>query len=163
MKKPSYYFRPDAVLDDIYQITPEYLKKRDISGLILDIDNTLAPYSMPEPDEKLLVWFGRLREAGVQAAFLSNNSRRRVELFCRGLNGIFIAKAGKPLRGGIRKSLARMGLGREKVILVGDQIFTDILAGKRAGLFSVLVKPIEGPKSVFQKFKRYFEKPFVKG
>ena len=45
--------RADAYFDNITLITAEYLKERDIKGIILDIDNTLIGHNIPMPDEKI--------------------------------------------------------------------------------------------------------------
>ncbi|MCA1360991.1 HAD-IIA family hydrolase [Bradyrhizobium sp. IC3069] len=47
--------------------------------------------------------------------------------------------AGKPEPHMIETALSRLGTARDSTILIGDQIQTDIQAGKRAGLPSVLV------------------------
>ena len=55
----------------------------------------------------------------------------------------FTTSAGKPRRAALRRVLDDLGLPPAQVALVGDRLFTDVLAGNRLGLFTVLVKPID--------------------
>ena len=66
-------------------ITPELLLSLGIKAVLVDIDNTLAPYEQPEPDEAIIAWFSALSEAGIRASLISNNGDERVELFNRSL------------------------------------------------------------------------------
>ena len=52
-------FRARFLADDIYQITGEALQRRGIRLLLADLDNTLAPYGAPVPDERLQGVAGR--------------------------------------------------------------------------------------------------------
>ena len=71
-------FRPDATFRAYFHLTPAYLAERGITVLLLDIDNTLAPYEQPLPDERLTAWLNAMREAGISVGFLSNNHEDRV-------------------------------------------------------------------------------------
>ena len=51
---------------------------------------------------------------------------------------------------------------REKTVIMGDQIFTDVWAAKNAGIRSILVSPIKDKRDIFTKFKRLLEKPILK-
>jgi HAD superfamily phosphatase (TIGR01668 family) len=114
-----------------------------IRALILDVDRTLLPRhsaSLPPSAEQ---W---LREAHrhLPIHLLSNNpSRRRIGTVAEQLGVPFTTSAGKPRRTALRRVLADLGLPPAQVALVGDRLFTDVLAGNRLGLFTVLVKPID--------------------
>ena len=90
------FFMPDLYLDDIYGITPEMLLERGIRAVLLDIDNTLVTYDDPMPTESVLKWLGALSEAGIKAAFISNNHKDRVELFNSELKYFATWDSGKP-------------------------------------------------------------------
>ena len=38
-----------------------------------------------------------------------------------------------------------MGLPPQQIAMVGDRLFTDVLAGNRLGMFTILVKPMVNP------------------
>ena len=152
---------PDIYLDDIYSIDLDGLAKRGIKALILDIDNTLVTYDDPEPTEPVAKWFGELEKRGISFAFVSNNNANRVGRFNSGLGCPAFPKAGKPSVKKINEALGALGALPEETASVGDQVFTDVLAANRAGLYSVLVKPIKDKKSLFFRFKRLLERPVI--
>jgi HAD superfamily phosphatase (TIGR01668 family) len=132
--------------------------ENNIDGLIFDIDNTLAPFDAPEPDETAAEFFARLKSMGFAICLLSNNSRGRVTRFnsALGLHAVF--KAGKPGRRGVSDALAMMGTSAAGTALIGDQVFTDVLCGNRCGLFTILVKPVSGRDEFAVRLKRYPER-----
>ena len=79
-------------------------------------------------------------------------------LFNDNINAPFEANARKPLLKGLKKALKTMDAKNENCIMIGDQIFTDVWTGKRAGIKTILVKPIEDKETLFFKFKRGLEK-----
>lgn len=155
-------FIPTKIYENIYEIAPEALLGAGIRGLILDIDNTLVTYDDPKPTESVLAWLSAMHDVGIQTAFVSNNHEERVSGFCEGLNCYYHADAGKPSRKYLREAMAHMGTDRENTAAVGDQIFTDIYAAKRAGLRAFLVPPIKDKLTLFFRFKRLLEKPFLR-
>ncbi len=158
------YLIPDVFFDDIYQITPEFLKSEGIDALILDIDNTLVTYDDPVPTESVLKWFRSMEEAGIKMGFVSNNSDpARVTTFNRDLGYFAMHKGGKPFGKGIRRAMAQMGTTKENTAIIGDQLLTDIMAGKCAGLKrSFAVLPIKDRTELFFRTKRKIEAPYVR-
>jgi len=156
------FFRPDMAFCDIYGITPEILKENGVKGVVFDIDNTIAPYEVIRPTDEMNAYFAALKEAGIQMAFVSNNNGNRVNVFNEGLGLFYVSKAGKPSPKGVKRCIEYFGLQPNEVIAVGDQIFTDCLAAHRAGIRCILVKPIKDKKTLFFRFKRWMERPFVK-
>lgn len=157
------YLHPDYYFDDIYQITVALLQKHNIKGIICDIDNTLEPYEVDMPSDRLLDWLNKITEAGISVSFVSNNNYTRVELFNRNLQFYASAKSGKPFGKHLIKAMNHMRTDKSITAMIGDQIFTDIYAGKRLKLLSILVKPINDKRTLFFRFKRYFEKIIMKG
>ncbi len=153
---------PTKIYDNIYAITPEELNSLGIRALILDIDNTLVTYDDPKPTESVAAWLDTMHSSGVQTAFVSNNHAPRVEAFCEGLDCYFHADAMKPSRRYLREAMAHMGTTVENTACVGDQLFTDVWAGKRAGMKAFLVPPIKDKRTPFFKAKRLLEKPFLR-
>lgn len=139
----AFSFMADLVCDSIYDIDISGLKKAGISLLLADLDNTLVPYGVPLPTDEVREWNDRLKEAGVTLFVLSNNRHaNRPRIFSEALGIPFIGHAGKPKSGSFFKAMEQMGATKEQTAIVGDQIFTDILGGSRAGVTTILVKPI---------------------
>ena len=127
-------FRARFLADDIYQITGEALQRRGIRLLLADLDNTLAPYGAPVPDERLKAWRDELAEHGVTLFILSNNRHEsRPRIFAEALDVPYIGHAGKPKTASFFKAMERMKAAPEQTAIVGDQIFTDILGATGRG------------------------------
>ena len=136
-------FRADYLADNIYDITGEALARRGIRLLLADLDNTLAPYGVPLPDERLRAWRDELKEHGVTLFILSNNRHEsRPRIFAQALDVPYIGHAGKPKTPSFFAAMERVGAAREQTAIIGDQIFTDVLGGNRAGVATILVRPI---------------------
>ena len=137
------WFRARFRYHDIYEITGEALERRGIKLLLADLDNTLAPYGVPLPDEALKAWRDDLNAHGVTLFILSNNRHEsRPRIFAEGLEVPYIGHAGKPKTPSFVKAMEQMGVTKEQTAIVGDQIFTDVLGGSRAGVTAILVEPI---------------------
>ena len=54
--------------------------------------------------------------------------------------------------------MEELGSDTGNTIFVGDQIFTDVYGAKRAGIRSILVKPIHPKEEIQIVLKRYLEK-----
>ena len=156
------YIIPGIMLDTFRDVTPEFLAERGIKHLISDIDNTLVTYDDPVPTPEVSDWFNSMAAAGVKIAFVSNNGKKRVDLFNRDLGFVTYAKAGKPKTKYIAAAMRDMGATVADTALLGDQLLTDAAAGARAGLLSIIVPPIKDKKSLFFRFKRLLERPYIK-
>lgn len=161
MKKGKNPFIPDILLDSVYEISPEFLTARGIRAVVLDIDNTLVTYGIPEPTEEVLTWIRSLLDSGIFIAIASNNSRERVERFSKTLSAFVIYRSRKPSPRAVLAACRHFGTTPAQTAVIGDQIFTDILCARRAGAFAILVKPLPYKENFFFKCKRLMEKPFI--
>ena len=138
------------------------MKKNNIKGLILDVDNTLIDYyrNLVDGAEK---WCEELKNEGIKCIILSNsNKRSKVEEVAEKLNIDYIMFAKKPLKSGFKRALSKLELKPEEVAVVGDQLFTDVIGAKRMNMFSILVKQV-GEKDIFiTKLKRPIENAIIK-
>lgn len=156
-------FYPDLRCKNTECITDEFFKENNIRYAVLDIDNTLVAYTSPKPDERAREFLARLEGLNITYCFVSNNHEERVKEFCEGLSGFYIADSRKPLIFNIKRAMRRMGAEKGNTVLIGDQIFTDVYAANRAGLYSVMVDPIEPKETPFFGFKRTLEKVVMRG
>ncbi len=135
---------PGAVVVRVTAIPEEALRARGIRGLIIDLDNTLAHWNESGCATDVADWLRRLKDGGIGVCIVSNNGVERVRTFCEALDMdlIWIAHAGKPARRAYQQARERLGVRSDEVAVIGDQIFTDVFGGNRAGLFTVLVRPL---------------------
>lgn len=153
---------PDYMFGSYREIGPEFLRERGIRNLLVDIDNTLAPYEQAEPDEALRAWLESLRADGVRIALVSNNDRERVERFNATLGLDAYPKSGKPGKKTLLLAMECMGAGRGDTAVLGDQLLTDACAGQKLGLPAIIVPPIRDKRNLFFRFKRLLERPFIR-
>ena len=151
-------FLPDQHVKDIFEITPESLKEKAIKGVITDLDNTLVAWNEPHATEKIKVWLKSMEDSGIKVTIVSNNDKKRVKLFSSPLNRPYVYRANKPLRRAFLKSSKKMGLKKEEVVVIGDQIMTDIWGGNRSGFHTILVVPILQSDDKATKLNRKLER-----
>ena len=159
MKNPM---MPDYMFRTFDEITPAFLRELGVKAILADIDNTLAPYEQPEPDQRIKGWINSLAEAGIGIAFVSNNDWERVNRFNATLGVPAYAKSGKPFKKNLVRAMNDLGGTLETTVMLGDQLLTDALAGHNLGVKCLIVPPIRDKKNAFFKFKRWLEKPVVR-
>ena len=152
---------PDGVYPSIYAIAPQALARRGITLVLADLDNTLAKYGQKEPDDQVRSWKEGLERAGI-TLFLLSNSRKpgRPHSFAQKLDIPCIGHAGKPKREGFFRAMERMGVTPDQTVMVGDQIFTDVLGANRSGVTPLLVKPIRLAGNPGRYIRYAVETPF---
>ena len=149
-------FYPDEYLDSTYSIDFAELAKKGYRGVLFDIDNTLVPHGAPA-DSRAIALFEKLHALGFQTCLLSNNKELRVKSFADQVHSPYIYKAGKPGVKNYNRAVQEMGLCKEEVLCVGDQLFTDVYGANRAGIYGILVKPINPKEEIQIVLKRYLE------
>lgn len=154
-------FKITIALGTICDLSPGLLAKHGIKGLLLDLDNTLTTHDNPRPADGVPEWIGIMKENGIKMCIVSNNHEPRVRPFADALGLDFVCEGKKPLSKGFREAKERMELPWESLAVVGDQIFTDVLGARFKGLKCIFVFPIEHEKTMFFRFKRKMEVPFL--
>ncbi|MGE5676269.1 MAG: YqeG family HAD IIIA-type phosphatase [Mycobacterium leprae] len=154
---------PREYHQSIYEIDLTGLKAKGYRAVILDLDNTLVKWNFPDPTPALVEWIGRVKALEFQCCILSNNNGSRVGEFAAKLGIPFVPKASKPRRKGFREAMALLQVKPEETIVVGDQIFTDVLGGNRAGAYTILVVPIDPHEFVFTRVVRKVERRVLRG
>ena len=145
----------------IFDINFEALWIKGIRGILFDIDNTLVAYDIIHPTEEIIQLFEQLKARGFQICLVSNNTKDRVMKFNTHLKIFAIHKAKKPRRSNLQRAMTLMHLQKHEVAMVGDQIFTDVLAGNRLGIMTILVAPVSDKDEWITKIKRGIEKKVV--
>jgi uncharacterized protein len=151
-------FLPNQHVQSIYEITPESLKERGIKGIITDLDNTLVAWDEACATPQLFEWLKRMQEAEIHVTIVSNNNERRVRSFSEPLKIPFISKARKPLTRAFQKAVMEMGLYKEDVVVVGDQLLTDVLGGNHLGVHTILVVPVAQSDGWMTRINRRIER-----
>ena len=156
---PAGFFEPDLYVKDVFCVPYGRLKKNRVTALFFDIDNTLKPHYAKEPPKKTRALFERLQSEGFDICLVSNAPSERALPVARALGVQMVHSAKKPLLFGLNKARETLGLPRKtRAAIIGDQLFTDILAGKRARLYTVLVRPVSEKESFFIKIRRPAER-----
>ncbi len=162
MRSLSHYLIPDLICDSVSRVPFEIFEKKGVRLVVFDIDNTLVSYDTPVPGDALREFLLSFEKRGVQVALVSNNSPERVELFNRSLGFFAVADAHKPLKRALGPIFDHFAIPKDQILLVGDQLLTDVLTARLWGIRAVTVLPIQPKESLFFRFKRLLEKPFVR-
>jgi HAD superfamily phosphatase (TIGR01668 family) len=138
--------QPDLVLGEtVLGVTPELIKHHRLQGLILDVDETLVPIREASTTPEVQHWFTALKQQ-VPVWLVSNNvNEPRIRGIAESLGAPYLVGAGKPSRRKLRQAAEAMQLPIEQTAMVGDRLFTDVLAGNRLGMFTILVEPMVYP------------------
>jgi uncharacterized protein len=155
-------FLPNEYVKNIYEITPAKLKEQGIKGIITDLDNTLIEWDRPNATPELVQWFAEMEKHGINVTIVSNNKEKRVKDFSEPLNIPFIHSARKPMNKSFKRALQTLDLRSDEVVMIGDQLLTDVLGGNRLGLYTILVVPVTKTDGFITKFNRMVERRILK-
>lgn len=155
-------FKPNWLLKSVYHLTVDKLNKQNIKGILVDLDNTIVAWNNPYGSEELKLWLEDMKQNNIKVIIVSNNTNTRVEKVANVLNVPFVANAKKPTSIGLKKAYQRLNLPKENVVMIGDQLMTDILGGYRFGIRTILVKPLVDSDLLATKLNRIVEKIYMK-
>lgn len=151
------FLTPDLRFKRAEDITPEMLSSSGFSALILDVDNTLVSRETNEMSDSVYSWIGGMKESGISCCLLSNNWHSTVLEHAFRLDVPIVNKAMKPLPTAFVRALATMGAHREDTIVVGDQLFTDVLGARLCVIPCILVEPLSATDLWYTRIFRKFE------
>ncbi|BAI92262.1 MULTISPECIES: YqeG family HAD IIIA-type phosphatase [Arthrospira] len=144
---------PDLVLgDSIMQLIPDILHQYDLKGLVLDVDETLVPITTQEVSDELREWVENVRPLFSLWLVSNNISQTRISGIANALGLPYINAAAKPSRRKLRQAVDAMDIPTAQIAMVGDRLFTDVLAGNRLGMFTILVEPMVDPMQTGTSF-----------
>ncbi len=151
-------FKPTGTLHRVTEITPEMLHAMRIRAIVLDVDNTMSAHGSQTPSEGVLEWTRRISASEIRLIVVSNNYKKRVAPFAAQFNLPYISFACKPSPFGYLRAKRLAGVRVRECLVVGDQIFTDILGANLCGMRSVLLDPIAPDPAATVRFKRRLER-----
>lgn len=150
---------PSRKVDTVFQIPLEELWSQGIRGIITDLDNTLVGARVALATPELAEWLKNVQQRGFQIVIVSNNNRTRVSAFAEPVLLPFIHSARKPSNRSFLRAMEQMKLRPDQIVVVGDQMLTDVLGGNRLGLHTILVKPIAAEdEGFFTRVNRRIER-----
>nr|WP_255351300.1 YqeG family HAD IIIA-type phosphatase [Caloranaerobacter sp. TR13] len=153
---------PDLYVDTIFDIDLISLKSKGIDSIIVDIDNTLVSWESEYASKEVVDWFKRIKELGFKCCIVSNNTKDRVVKFNKSIEVYAIHRAVKPRKKPFQKAIKLMNTTPGKTVVIGDQIFTDILGGNRLGAFTILVVPISKKEFLWTRIIRKLERRILR-
>ena len=153
-------FLPDYIFPCLTDLPPAFLQQRGITLLLMDFDNTMLPYTTNVPTQELQDWLEGMKAAGITLCIVSNSHKARVPAFSEAYGVACVIRAAKPGTRGIREAMERFGAKQSDTALVGDQIYTDVLGAKRAGVTALIVKSIQN-HTIWLKLRHLLEVPVL--
>jgi len=150
---------PNQLVGTVFDIDLQSLADMGVQGIITDLDNTLVSAGTALATPELIAWLDKVKALGFKVVILSNNNLMRVAKFAEPLGIPFIPAARKPFTKAFKQALNLLGLRPEQAVVVGDQMLTDVLGGRRMGLQTILVTPIaRGEEGWGTRMNRRIEK-----
>lgn len=149
-------FYPYEYADSVFSIDYKKLYDQGFRGILFDIDNTLVHHgddSTPEIDSL----FSRIQSTGLKTILISNNDEARVKRFIKNIDTLYICDADKPNTAAYLKAVKMLDIRKKEALVIGDQMFIDILGANKSGLASILVKFIKLESETKIGKRRYLE------
>ena len=137
-------YMPDFAVEAVYDLTVPSLQAQGIKAVLVDLDNTLIAWNNPDGTPEMKQWLHDLRDAGIRIIVVSNNTKKRVQRAVE--------------KFGIDRAMKEFHYDKSEVVMVGDQLMTDIRAAHRAGIRSILVKPLVQHDSIKTQINRARER-----
>ncbi|MDX1933522.1 MAG: YqeG family HAD IIIA-type phosphatase [Capsulimonadales bacterium] len=135
---------PNRIVRHVSDVTVESLRERGVRAVVSDLDNTLVAYREDHAAEEIANWLRLLREAGFGVCLASNTRKlSRLRRIADHYGILHVpANCGKPGTKGLRQALQLLNVPASEAAMVGDQVFTDMVAGNRLGMLTILVNPL---------------------
>ena len=155
-------FIPFAHAQSIYEVPVEFFLNNGVKLLLIDLDNTLDSYRLYEPTERAVQKINVIKEAGITPIIVSNNKEKRVKKYADAAGVECIYSAHKPFSRRIRNFLAKKNVQATEVMLVGDQLMTDVLAARGAHIRVLLTEKIVKEDQWTTHINRLADRPIRK-
>ncbi len=150
--------KPTYKTKSIHDIKVDTLNKLLVKVVLLDVDNTITSYISKTPLDGAVMWAKNLEKNGFKVYIVSNNFEERVSKIAEKFSLPYISFAMKPFPKGFRKARKALNVKSHECVVVGDQVFTDILGANLGSMKSILVEPVEIETGFTYKIRRKLEK-----
>ena len=150
---------PTIAVENVLDVTPAMLTALEVDTILLDVDNTLAYHGSQEPFPGTVEWSHEMRRQGFRVMILSNNFAKRVAPFAAKYDLPFLSFSIKPFPIAYLRAIRKLGAKREKTVVIGDQVFTDVVGANLSRMKSVLLTPRGAEKGFSIRIRRALEKP----
>lgn len=159
MSKILDYFCPSMYVDSVPLVDIEDLRRRGIRAILTDLDNTLVPWRGSDISPEVQAWVQDALAKGMKFCIVSNTrTMSRLRTLSTAFGIPYVTKGLKPRRIGFRAALELLGVDVSEAVVLGDQVFTDVLGGNRLGAYTILVRPIHPREFFGTKISRFFER-----
>lgn len=149
---PTYYCR------SLYDIPPEFYEKEGIQVLFCDLDNTLDAFDVDEPSDRAKALVSDLNARGIRLIITSNNHGERVVRYAEALGVTCCYSSRKPLGYRLKRFIRENRLNPDEIAMIGDQLLTDVLAGKNTRVRVILTEPLVNRDLPITRFNRFFDR-----
>jgi len=153
------FVTPDAIVERVCDIPLALLQRWGVVGIALDLDNTIVPWHTSDIAPGVTEWVQGVRESGVKFCLLTNNYAPHVREVGGALSMPIVRGALKPLPGGFAAVQRQLGTAASRTLVIGDQLFTDVLGAKAAGMRAIVVTPLGHREFPTTKLLRALERP----
>ena len=155
------FLRPDLHIERLTEVDFAPWCKIGIRCVFVDLDNTISPWRQTRITEDASTMIAKAREAGLIVALFTNAPEERAQEAAWNAGIGYYARAMKPLPFMIKKAMAELSVKPRETMIIGDQVFTDVLAGKLAGCRTVLTSPLSAREFSGTKVLRFLERFIV--
>lgn len=149
---------PDYYVQNLAAIPLTSLYRQGYRAMVVDLDNTLTHWNDNQISPEVKNWQEKAAELGFRICLVSNNHSDRVRRVALELGLPWVCDAGKPRRKAFFQAMEKLGVKPAQTAVVGDQIFTDVLGGNRAGLYTILVVPLSSHEFIGTRVIRLAER-----
>jgi uncharacterized protein len=134
------------------------LQEAGVDTVLLDLDNTLVGWQRKDVPEPVRDWIRQLQDAGMKLCLVSNTRHgNRLIALSEELGIRYVRRAWKPRKKGFLNAMKELGAEPSKTVMIGDQMFTDVLGGNRLGIYTVMVRPMARREFLGTKISRALE------
>ena len=154
-------FYPNYMFSNVEEIPYSLIQIERIKGIMFDMDNTLVNDKYIHTKE-LKLWIKEMKKQDIKMCIFSNTPRlNKIKKVAKELGMKYIYNGFKPFKFGFKKAEELLEVEKENIVIIGDQLFTDIYGGNRYGIKTILVKPIESKEVFVTKIKRPIERAII--
>ncbi len=119
------------------------LTKLNIKALVLDVDGTIHTGRRLVLKSKVRNWLIDAKKYFAIHLLSNNPSKKRISSIAEQVKIDYTYSAAKPSKKKLKDVIEELEMSPSQIAMIGDRIFTDILAGNRLGLYTVLVYPLD--------------------